>query len=89
MGDDLLTSSKYLYKLTIFCSSISGNIQGGSWDFSGNLGSTQKNFADEPPLLEELGIDIQKIYERTISVLNPMKKVTSEMMTSRSQDGQV
>ncbi len=46
------------------------------------------NFDDEPPLLEELGIDFNKIYERTISVLNPMKKVTKDMLYSIGHDGQ-
>ncbi len=70
--------------------SYSAHTQGGSWDFSGNLGaSSQNNFEGEPPLLEELGIDMKKIVERTLSVVNPLKKVTNEMMTSRSPDGQV
>jgi hypothetical protein len=69
-------------------SCYSAPIQGGSWDYKA-AGSTQQNFDDEPPLLEELGIDFQKIVERTISVLNPMKKVTLDMMTSRTTDGQV
>ena len=38
---------------------------------------------------EELGIDLNKIVQRILSVLNPMKKVTTDMITSRSPDGQV
>jgi hypothetical protein len=38
---------------------------------------------DEPPLLEELGIDFTKIYQKTISVLNPMVKVTQDMLYTR------
>jgi hypothetical protein len=34
-------------------------------------------FESEPPLLEELGIDFNKILQKTISVLNPLKKVPS------------
>jgi hypothetical protein len=48
-----------------------------------------QNFENEPPLLEELGIDFNKIVERTISVLNPMKKVTLDMITSRNSENQV
>jgi len=36
-----------------------------------------QSFDNEPPLLEELGIDFDKIYLKTISVLNPFKKVCS------------
>ena len=66
-------------------------MQGGPWEFGTNSGpsSSHQNFADEPPLLEELGIDFNKIVERTISVLNPMKKVTLDMITARNADGQV
>ncbi|WOH13755.1 hypothetical protein DCAR_0933266 [Daucus carota subsp. sativus] len=31
------------------------------------------NFDDEPPLLEELGINTKQIYHKTISILNPFK----------------
>lgn len=32
---------------------------------------SQSSFADEPPLLEELGIDFDHIRKTTIAVLNP------------------
>jgi len=57
-------------------------------DYSGTIGGGVSNFDDEPPLLEELGIDFNKIYERTLSVLNPMKKVTKDMLYSIGHDGQ-
>jgi len=59
-------------------------------DFSGTIGGGPgcTNFDDEPPLLEELGIDFSKIGEKTVSVLHPMKKVTKEMMYSIGHDGQ-
>mmetsp|Transcript_56051 Transcript_56051/g.131363 ORF Transcript_56051/g.131363 Transcript_56051/m.131363 type:complete len:258 (-) Transcript_56051:230-1003(-) len=59
-------------------------------DFSGTIGggAGATNFDDEPSLLEELGIDFHKIYERTVSVLNPMKKVTKDMLYSIGHDGQ-
>ncbi|GAB2286947.1 hypothetical protein Dimus_021334 [Dionaea muscipula] len=31
------------------------------------------NFGDEPPLLEELGINTKQIWSKTISVLNPIR----------------
>jgi len=58
---------------------------GGGMHRSNSLG--QMSFDDEPPLLEELGIDIGKIFQRTISVLNPITKVTVEMLSSKTQDG--
>ena len=44
---------------------------------------------DEPPLLEELGIDFSKIYQKTVTVLNPMIKVTEDMLYTRSQEGKL
>ncbi|XP_016506547.1 uncharacterized protein LOC107824313 [Nicotiana tabacum] len=37
----------------------------------GSGGST--GFEDEPPLLEELGINTKQIYQKTLSILNPFK----------------
>ncbi len=51
-------------------------------EWGGTLG-TGMSIEDEPPLLEELGIDFTKIYQKTISVLNPMVKVTKDMMYTR------
>ncbi len=38
------------------------------------------NFDDEPPLLEELGINFQHIYEKTSNVLLPYKPVHKEVL---------
>ena len=66
-------------------------MQGGTWDFGASAvpSTSHQNFDNEPPLLEELGIDFNKIVERTVSVLNPMKKVTLDMITARNTDNQV
>lgn len=45
-----------------------------------NLGQ-DTDFADEPPLLEELGINFDHIKRKTISVLNPFKPVDMEIAT--------
>ena len=37
-------------------------------------------FEDEPPLLEELGVNLDHIYEKTVSVLNPLKQTDSHIM---------
>ena len=52
-------------------------------DYSGQIGGAV-DFDNEPPLLEELGIDFDKIVKKTISVLDPTRKVTREMMYSTS-----
>ncbi|KAL3649941.1 hypothetical protein CASFOL_006344 [Castilleja foliolosa] len=44
---------------------ISSNIGGG---YGGAPG-----FEDEPPLLEELGINTRQIYQKTLSILNPFR----------------
>eukprot|EP00802_Teleaulax_amphioxeia_P025749 Tamp_26661.p1 GENE.Tamp_26661~~Tamp_26661.p1 ORF type:complete len:198 (-),score=39.45 Tamp_26661:10-603(-) len=51
-------------------------------DYSGQIGGGATDFDNEPPLLEELGIDFDKICQKTLSVMNPAKKVTREMMYS-------
>lgn len=39
-----------------------------------SAGSYSDSFDDEPPLLEELGINFEHIYQKTLSVLNPMRE---------------
>ncbi|KAL8218328.1 hypothetical protein R6Q57_021701 [Mikania cordata] len=39
----------------------------------GGIGSGSVNFDDEPPLLEELGINTKQIWNKTISILNPFR----------------
>ncbi|CAN4114401.1 unnamed protein product [Withania somnifera] len=36
-------------------------------------GSSGMGFEDEPPLLEELGINTKQIYQKTLSILNPFR----------------
>ena len=42
---------------------------GGSY----NNKDTNTGFEDEPPLLEELGINPDHIFQKTLTVLNPMR----------------
>ena len=37
-------------------------------------------FEDEPPLLEELGINFDHIYQKTVAVLNPWKTTDSSVV---------
>lgn len=54
----------------------------GAGDWGGSIGGIS-SIEDEPPLLEELGIDFLKIYQKTVSVLNPMVKVKEDMLYTR------
>jgi len=58
----------------------SGGFGGGGMGFSdGGVPSFTGNPAeDEPPLLEELGIDPAQIVRRTVAMLNPLKRTSSE-----------
>ncbi|XP_019151373.1 PREDICTED: protein YIPF5 homolog [Ipomoea nil] len=40
---------------------------------STTIGGGSTGFEDEPPLLEELGINTKQIYQKTISILNPFR----------------
>ncbi|GFP88820.1 protein yipf5 homolog [Phtheirospermum japonicum] len=39
----------------------------------GGIGGGATGFEDEPPLLEELGINTRQIYQKTLSILNPFR----------------
>lgn len=45
------------------------------------------DFDDEPPLLEELGINFDHIWEKTLSVLNPFKLTDSHIMDDTDLTG--
>lgn len=45
------------------------------------------DFDDEPPLLEELGINFDHISEKTLSVLNPLKMTDSHIMDDTDLTG--
>ncbi|EDO41708.1 predicted protein [Nematostella vectensis] len=60
----------------------SGQIDYG---FSGSMQARQTSvdytsFEDEPPLLEELGINFEHIWQKTLSVLNPLQHTESNIM---------
>ncbi|CAH9097279.1 unnamed protein product [Cuscuta europaea] len=40
---------------------------------STTIGGGATGFEDEPPLLEELGINTKQIYQKTLSILNPIR----------------
>lgn len=45
-----------------------------------HYGGSSDNFDDEPPLLEELGINFDHIRQKTMSVLNPFKEPDSSAL---------
>ncbi|KAK3737017.1 hypothetical protein QZH41_018405 [Actinostola sp. cb2023] len=59
----------------------------GSMDygFSGSMQARQTSedyttFGDEPPLLEELGINFEHIWQKTLSVVNPLQQTDANIM---------
>ncbi|XP_066535344.1 protein YIPF5-like [Hoplias malabaricus] len=47
------------------------------------------SFEDEPPLLEELGINFNHIWQKTLTVLNPMKPADGNIMNETDLTGPV
>lgn len=45
-----------------------------------NYGNESSGFEDEPPLLEELGINFDHIVQKTLAVLNPLKSTNADIM---------
>ena len=56
-----------------------------SASFGGQAGAGQTNsgFEDEPPLLEELGINPDHILQKTLTVLNPMRSTDVRKLETR------
>ncbi|XP_075705714.1 protein YIPF7 [Rhinoderma darwinii] len=48
---------------------------------------TNDSFADEPPLLEELGINFDHIWQKTLTVLNPWKPADGSIMNETDLTG--
>lgn len=44
-------------------------------------------FEDEPPLLEELGFNLDHVWQKTLSVLNPLKQTDSHIMDDTDLGG--
>ncbi|XP_069046714.1 protein YIPF5 isoform X3 [Lepisosteus oculatus] len=57
-----------------------------------HVGSTYTGtdtFDDEPPLLEELGINFENIWQKTLTVLNPFKPADGRIMNETDLTGPV
>lgn len=58
---------------------------GGGYGMQGSMKPRQTSedytsFEDEPPLLEELGINFEHIWQKTLSVLNPLQLTEANIM---------
>ena len=53
---------------------------GGGGGRGRGISGTGVGFEDEPPLLEELGIDFGHIREKTLAVLNPWRRPSSHLV---------
>ncbi|XP_020610085.1 protein YIPF5-like [Orbicella faveolata] len=58
---------------------------GGGYGIEGSMRPRQTSedytsFEDEPPLLEELGINFEHIWQKTLSVLNPLQHTEANIM---------
>ncbi|KAI1295577.1 Protein YIPF7 [Halotydeus destructor] len=48
--------------------------------FSSSPGHSDDPYADEPPLLEELGINFDQITQKTLAVINPLKSTQANIL---------
>lgn len=53
--------------------------QGDQSQFGSAPSSKEEDFSNEPPLLEELGINPDHIVQKTLTVLNPLRSTRSEV----------
>lgn len=67
-----------------FQSAYTGNMNQGVRQVDEAHGT---DFDDEPPLLEELGINFEHIWQKTLSVLNPLKATDPHIMDDTDLTG--
>jgi len=68
------------------------NPTGGAYDNTGRMGGSTPSvdsFDSELPLLEELGINFDHIRIKTLTVLNPLKKIDSHFMDDTDLGGPI
>ncbi|KAJ3583570.1 hypothetical protein NHX12_019770 [Muraenolepis orangiensis] len=60
------------------------------WGETGTLGGSDGDYyEEEPPLLEELGINFDHIWQKTLTVLNPLKAADGSIMSETDLTGPV
>lgn len=73
--------------------SMMGSMQpmntGSGMGVMGGGGSPAYSHLDEPPLLEELGIDFEHIKKKTLAVLNPTMRLEAEIINDADMSGPV
>ncbi|CDS05837.1 hypothetical protein LRAMOSA08365 [Lichtheimia ramosa] len=85
-GDQYTSSSYYAQPPP----AASGDMRGPGFDYqSGSFWSAfgTGGFADEPPLLEELGINFDHIKTKSLTVLNPIRAVPDTIMDDADMAG--
>jgi hypothetical protein len=58
-----------------------------SYGYDNNAGYGNTGFENEPPLLEELGINMTHIRKKTMAVLNPFREVDQESLEDNDLSG--
>lgn len=71
-------ASNYNYDTTNFSAPPPGNDHHPDLNNQTSVG-TDEDFNNEPPLLEELGINLDHIVQKTLTVLNPMRSTRSDV----------
>ena len=55
--------------------------------FTGPIGGSSASFEDEPPLLEELGINTRQIWRKTLSILHPLRSADPSLHADADLSG--
>ncbi|XP_060083713.1 protein YIPF5-like [Ylistrum balloti] len=73
-GDQTYSAPQNVYTGSIMTPEVPNTYSGPASNGGGD------NFEDEPPLMEELGINFDHITQKTMAVLNPLKQTDSTIM---------
>lgn len=75
---------------SVFTPNLAANFNTDPFNSMGNItyanqaslaaGSAVENFDDEPPLLEELGINFDQIMQKTLAVVNPLRTTDANIL---------
>ncbi|NWT40345.1 YIPF7 protein, partial [Chroicocephalus maculipennis] len=85
-GDPPPTSAFAPSEMLLSTQSYTGQILQPTYSPSTHLGYAD-GFDEEPPLLEELGINFEHIWQKTLTVLNPMKPADGSIMNETDLTG--
>ncbi|XP_015717951.1 protein YIPF7 [Coturnix japonica] len=88
IGDRPLAGSFVPSEMLLPPQSYTGQILHPTVPYGSNI-SSAGGFDEEPPLLEELGINFEHIWQKTLTVLNPMKPADGSIMNETDLTGPV